>query len=107
MSIHSSLKSSSSLERHRNVLSRAERLKILKEQEKWDEGKSVFGLQKVAHRKVAVGGKDKKAKEGEAVAGAEGAPAAAAAPAAGAAAAAKPAAKAVAKPAAKPAGKAK
>ncbi len=103
MSIHSSLKSSSSLERHRNVLSRAERLKILKEQEKWDENKSVFGLQKVAHRKVAVGGKDKKAKEGEAAAGAEGAPAASAAGAA----AAKPAAKAAAKPAAKPAGKGK
>jgi len=103
MSIHSSLKSSSSLERHRNVLSRAERLKILKEQEKWDENKSVFGLQKGAHRKVAVGGKDKKAKEGEAAAGAEGAPAASAAGAA----AAKPAAKAAAKPAAKPAGKGK
>lgn len=95
MSIHRSLKSSSALERHRNVLTRAERIKILKEEEKWQEGRSVFGLPKVAHRKVSVGGKEKKvAKEGEAVAGAEGATAdaAKAAAPAKAAAAAKPAA---------------
>ena len=48
MSLDPSLKSASSLVRHRNVLTRGERLAQLKEEEKWDEGKSVFGLPKVA-----------------------------------------------------------
>ena len=83
MSVHRSLKTRNALERHRNVLSRAERIKALKEHEKWEDGRSVFGLPKVAHRKAAVGGKTKKA----AAATAEGAEAAAAgAPAAAAAA---------------------
>jgi len=60
MSMHRSLKSRNALERHRNVLSRAERIKVLQEQEKWQEGRSVFGLPKIAHRKAAVGGKTKK-----------------------------------------------
>jgi small basic protein (TIGR04137 family) len=89
MSIDRSLKSASSLVRHRNVLTRAERLDKLKEEEKWDESKSVFNLPKVAHRKLEVG---KPAKE-EAAEGAAGAtPAAGAAPAKGAAPAAKGAA---------------
>ena len=54
MSLDRSLKSASSLVRHRNVLTRAERLDKLKEEEKWTEEKSVFGLPKVAHRKAAV-----------------------------------------------------
>ena len=55
MSLDRSLKSANSLVRHRNVLTRAERLEKLKEQEKWSEGKNgVFGLPKVAHRKAAV-----------------------------------------------------
>ena len=88
MSLDRSLKSASSLVRHRNVLTRPERLQKLAEEEKWNDSKSVFGLPKVAHRKLTVGGKGGKE---EAAAGAEGA----AAPAAGAAAgatAAKPAA---------------
>ncbi len=93
MSIHRSLKARNALERHRNVLSRAERIKYLKDQEKWDDNRSVFGLPKIAHRKVAVA-KPKKAAAAE---GAEGAVAteAAGAPAAGAEPAkeAKPAAK--------------
>ena len=95
MSMDRSLKSKASLSRHRNVLSRAERIKLLTEQEKFKPGDRPVGLPKVAHRKVAVGGKTKKvAKEGAA----EGAPAA------GAAAAAAPAA-APAKTAGKPAAK--
>jgi small basic protein (TIGR04137 family) len=87
-----SLRSKASLTRHRNVLTRAERIKVLEDQERFKLGvSSPFGLPKVAHRKAAVGGKTKKAapKEGEAAtagAPAEGAPAAtagtAAAPAA-------------------------
>jgi small basic protein (TIGR04137 family) len=55
MSLDRSLKSANALIRHRNVLTRAERLEKLKEQEKWSEEKNgVFGLPKVAHRKAAV-----------------------------------------------------
>jgi small basic protein (TIGR04137 family) len=54
MSLDRSLKSANALIRHRNVLSRFERLNKLKEEEKWTETKSVFGLPKVAHRKQAV-----------------------------------------------------
>ena len=103
MSIDRSLKSASSLVRHRNVLTRAERLDQLKEEEKWNESKSVFGLPKVGHRKLEVGkpAKEEAAEGAAAAAPAAGAPAAAkgAAPAAGAKGAA-PAAKGAA-PAAK------
>lgn len=67
MSMDPSLKSATGLVRHRNVLSRAERLAKLAEQGKWDETRSVFGLPKVGNRKLVVGGKPKKeAAEGEA-----------------------------------------
>lgn len=102
MSMDRSLKSKASLSRHRNVLSRAERIKLLTEQEKFKPGDRPVGLPKVAHRKVTVGGKTKKApKEGAAAEGAPAAGAAAAAAAASAAAPAKTAAKTGAKPAAK------
>jgi small basic protein (TIGR04137 family) len=87
MSLDRSLRSANSLVRHRNVLTRAERLAKLKEEEMWDESKSVFGLVKVANRKqelIKGGG----AAAGEEGAAAEGAAAgtAGAAPAAGGAA---------------------
>jgi small basic protein (TIGR04137 family) len=69
MSIDRSLRVKSALERHRNVLSRAERVEQLKKDEKWADDDSVFGLPKVAHRKSHAGKKEKV--EGEAVAGAE------------------------------------
>ncbi|MFA5424306.1 MAG: small basic protein [Phycisphaerae bacterium] len=52
MSIDRSLKIKGALARHRNVLSRAERIDALKEEQKWTEEQGVFGLPKVAHRKV-------------------------------------------------------
>ncbi len=55
MSMDRSLKSANALQRHRNVLSRAERIEVLQHDEKWEDGQSVFSLPKVAHRKVAVG----------------------------------------------------
>ena len=76
MSMDRSLRSKSMLERHRNVLTRAERLVVLQESGLWSEGGKITGLPKVAHRKAAVGKKDKVEKKAE---GAEGAPAAAAA----------------------------
>ena len=99
MSIDRSLKLKGALVRHRNVLTRAERLKRLKDEEKWEEGKSVFGLPKVANRKVAVS--KKKEAKGPAAA-AEGAVAEGAAAPAGST--APPAAGKAATPAAKPAG---
>jgi len=57
MSIDRSLKIKSALQRHRNVLTRAERIEQLKEEERWSEEDSLFGLPKVAHRKSHVGRK--------------------------------------------------
>lgn len=65
MSLDRSLKSTNALQRHRNVLTRAERIEFLKHEERWNDGDSIFSLPKVAHRKVAVGGKDKSTKPGE------------------------------------------
>jgi small basic protein (TIGR04137 family) len=107
MSIHKSLRTGGSLAKHRNVLTRAERIKILEEKGEWrEETSKVWGLRKVKHIKVAAKKKAEK-KEGAADATAvlpgaaaapTAAPAAGAKPAAAAAAGAKPAA---AKPAAK------
>ena len=65
MSIDRSLKVSGALSRHRNVLSRAERVEKLKEEERWVDGESVTGLPKVAHRKSHSGKKAAEAKEAE------------------------------------------
>src|SRR5689334_9666943 len=88
MSLDRSLKGANALVRHRNVLTRAERLEKLKEEEKWNESKSVFGLPKAAHRKQELA---KTAKE-ETAEGAAAPAAGGAAPAAGGKAAAAPAA---------------
>ncbi|MFC1675970.1 small basic protein [Planctomycetota bacterium] len=58
MSIDRSLKIRGALERHRNVLSRAERIEKLKEEERWSDDDSPLGLPKVAHRKSHAGRKD-------------------------------------------------
>ncbi|MCJ7692966.1 MAG: small basic protein [Sedimentisphaerales bacterium] len=75
MSIDRSLKIKGALKRHRNVLTRAERIEKLKEEERWSEEDSLLGLAKVAHRKSHAGRKEKAAAEKEAatevVAGAE------------------------------------
>jgi small basic protein (TIGR04137 family) len=92
MSLDRSLKSANALVRHRNVLSRAERLSVLEDQGKWTDQKGPYGLPKVAHRKVETAKAVKEeATEGEAaVSGA--APAAGAKSAAPAAKGAAPAA---------------
>ena len=76
MSIHSSLRSSASGKKHRSVLKRYERLKILKDQHLWSEEKTVLGIPKVKMQKLKV------KKEKAAATTVEGAPAAGAAPAA-------------------------
>ncbi len=87
MSIDQSLRRKNQLARSRNVLTRAERIKVLQSEERWQDGRSPFGLPKV--RVLKVGKKSKKAAKEETAAAAEGAAPAAAAPAAEA----KPAAK--------------
>ena len=101
MSQHPSLRSSDKGKQHRSVLKRYEKIKILKDKEKWDDKDSVFGLAKVKVIKFKV-----KKEKAAAVEGAEGAAAPAAgapAPAAGAAKAGAPAAKAAGASPAKPA----
>ncbi len=67
MSIDRSLKIGSRLDRHRNVLTRAERIAKLSEAEKWTEEDGVLGLPKVEHRNIKLGKKaKKKGKEEEA-----------------------------------------
>ena len=51
MSVDRSLKVKAALSRHRNVLSRAERIDLLKGEGKWNEGDATLGLPKVSHRK--------------------------------------------------------
>lgn len=65
MSIHKSLVSKTKLSRHRNVLTRGERVAELKAQGIWPEGRSLFGLPKVRVQKVKKRGKGtkKEAKE--------------------------------------------
>jgi small basic protein (TIGR04137 family) len=71
MSIDRSLKIKGALSRHRNVLTRAERVEKLKDEERWTEEQSVIGLPKVAHRKSHAGKKAAEAKPGAAAEGAE------------------------------------
>lgn len=66
MSIDRSLKIKGALKRHRNVLTRAERIEKLKDEERWSEEESLLGLPKVAHRKSHAGRKEKAGEEKEA-----------------------------------------
>jgi small basic protein (TIGR04137 family) len=58
MSVDPSLRIKGALKRHRNVLTRAERIEQLKDEEKWTEDDPVLGLPKVAHRKSHAGRKE-------------------------------------------------
>ena len=66
MSIDRSLKTASSLQRHRNVLSRAERVAKLTEKGNFDPASGdPLGLPKVAHRKIVTGAKTSKKEKTE------------------------------------------
>ncbi len=83
MSQHSSLKSGRKRKRHRSVLKRFERLKVLEDKKEWKDGDPIFGLPKV--KTVRIRMKKEKA-AAEAAPGTEAAgtaPAQAAPPAAG------------------------
>ncbi len=86
MTMDISLRVRSGMTRARSVLTRDERIKQLKDAERWQEGDSPFGLPKVRVYKLAVKKKKKKAKEEEEGADAAAAPAAAAPAAKGSAA---------------------
>lgn len=101
MSQHSSLRIDSVGAKHRNVLSRLERIKKLQAQGKWKGRESAYGLPKIKSMKVkvkkSVGGPEKEGAEGQPAVAAPGGKAAAPAKGAAPAKAAAPAA-----PAAKP-----
>jgi len=69
MSLDKSLVSKQRLVRHRNVLSRAERIEKLEEDDRWEEGQSLFGLPKVKNLKMKR--RTKAEKKEEALEGAE------------------------------------
>jgi small basic protein (TIGR04137 family) len=46
MSVHKSLKLRGSLQRSRNVLTRAERISVMRQRGQWEEGRSIYGLPK-------------------------------------------------------------
>ena len=55
MSLHRSLKSANTMKRHRSVLSRLERTRILQEKGSLDlESSSILGLPKVKHLKMRI-----------------------------------------------------
>jgi small basic protein (TIGR04137 family) len=65
MSLDRSLKIKDSLTRHRNVLTRVERITKMMDEDKFDaEQDRPLGLPKMPHRKTSVGGKQKE-KKGE------------------------------------------
>ncbi len=72
MSIDKSLRRKNQLARSRNVLTRAERIKVLQDEERWPDGRSPYGLPKVRVLKVS---KKAKAKPKEEAAAAGAAPA--------------------------------
>jgi small basic protein (TIGR04137 family) len=61
MSVDRSLRIQSSLTRHRNVLTRAERVELLLDRGDLKESDGALGLPKVAHRKAKAGKKKAKA----------------------------------------------
>lgn len=73
MSIDKSLRRKNQLARSRNVLTRAERIKVLQSDERWTEGRSPFGLPKVRVLKVGKKGKGKAKEEAATEATAAGA----------------------------------
>lgn len=65
MSIDKSLKTRAKLVRPRNVFKRAERIKILQDEGKWNPSMSVFGIPKVKILKLKQRGKTSKKAEKE------------------------------------------
>ncbi len=65
VTIDKSLRRKGRLERARNVLKRSERIEKLEFEDRWEDGRSPFGLPKVRVIKSSIGRKKKKKKEEE------------------------------------------
>jgi small basic protein (TIGR04137 family) len=65
MSVDKSLRRKNTLARSRNVLTRAERIKVLKDEERWKDGRSPYGLPKVRVVKIVIKKKAKKEEKAE------------------------------------------
>lgn len=78
MSIDKSLRRKNQLARSRNVLTRGERILVLQNEERWQEGRSPYNLPKVRVLKIAKKAKKAKEETAEGAEGAEGAAEAAA-----------------------------
>ncbi|MBX7106167.1 MAG: small basic protein [Gemmataceae bacterium] len=85
MSIDKSLRRKSGMSTNRSVLTRDERIKTLKETDRWIEGRSPYGLPKVRVQKIVTKKAKKEKAEGDAAADAKAPAGAAAKPAAKAA----------------------
>ncbi len=72
MTMDKSLRARLGLVRTRNVLTRGERIERLKATDRWQEGDSPFGLDKVRVYKLALKKKKKKEEEGEGAGETEG-----------------------------------
>lgn len=66
MTIDKSLKRKGRLARTRSVLTRDERIKQMKSDDRWADGQSPFGLPKLRVIRLVVGKKKKKKAEGDA-----------------------------------------
>ncbi|MFO0969513.1 MAG: small basic protein [Gemmataceae bacterium] len=73
MSIDKSLRRKNQLQRSRNVLTRAERILKMRGEERWEDGRSPYGLPKVKVVKIVVKKAKKKEEKAEEGAAAEGA----------------------------------
>lgn len=54
MSIHPSLSASAQNKKHKSVLKRSERLRLMLEKGSWQEGQSVFGLPKIKTVRIKI-----------------------------------------------------
>jgi small basic protein (TIGR04137 family) len=66
MSLDKSLKKAGTLARARNVLSRAERLAVLQEDERWSPALGIYNLPKTKYRRLAPGQSGPKRPDGTA-----------------------------------------
>ena len=65
MTIDKSLKVKRGMNTNRSVMTRVERLKVLAESGRWEEGDSPLGIPKVRVRKISMKKKKKKSKDDE------------------------------------------
>ena len=65
MSQHPSLRVDSVGAKHRNVLTRLERIKKMQEEDNWKDRESIYNLPKIKSLKIKVKGGGKAEKEGE------------------------------------------